>query len=250
MKKGSLILVMIFWVLSPPSHGRAQENAHRFIAAMKAYQSQDYDTAIKEMEDIVRGGVQNGALYYNLGNAYLKDNQLGRAILWYERALKLLPNDPDLRFNADYARSLTRDAAEEEAVSPQRVFFFWKYRLSQRSVVLLAVIFNLLFWSILITRRISGRRGLRYAAMAVAAPAVIFMLTALFNYYETAFIRHGIVLDERVSVRSGLDQTSTELFVLHAGAKIRVVKQNETHLQIRFGEDKIGWIGKPVVGLI
>ena len=250
MKKGLLMPVMILWALSFTTACQAQENAHHFIAAMKAYKSQDYGTAIKEMERIVQSGVRNGALYYNLGNAWFKDHQLGRAVLWYERALKLLPNDPDLRFNADYASSLTRDATDERTVSPWRVFFFWKHRLSQSTVLLLAVIFNLLFWSILAVRRISGRRGLRHAAMAAAVPTLIFMMTALFNYYEAAHIRQGIVLDERVSVRSGLDITSTELFVLHAGAKIRVVKQNETHFQIRFGEDKIGWIGKPVVGLI
>ncbi len=250
MKKGVLIIVMIFWSLALPPAGCAQENAHRFIAAMKAYKSQDFDTAIKEMEQIAQSGMRNGAFFYNLGNAYLKDHQLGRAILWYERALMLLPNDPDLRFNADYARSLTRDATDEKAVSPWRVFFFWKYRLSQSTVVLLAVAFNLLFWSMLIVRRIFHRPGLRYAAMAVAVPAVIFMVTALFNYYEQAYIHHGIVLEEQVSIRSGLNQTSTELFVLHAGTKIRVVKQNDTHLQIRFGKDKIGWVEKAAVGLI
>jgi tetratricopeptide (TPR) repeat protein len=255
MKKGYFILlmitlVMIIWTMSFPHAGRAQENAHRFVAAMEAYKSKDYDKAIKELESIAQSGVQNGDLYYDLGNAYLKDDQLGRAILWYERALKLRPNDPDLRFNAQYARSLTRDAADDKAVSPWRIFFFWKYRLSQRTVILLAVVFNLLFWSMLIACHMSNRRGLRYAAMAVAAPAVIFMMTALFNYYEAAYIRHGIVLDEKASVRSGLDRTSTELFVLHAGTKLRVLKQNQSHLQIRFGKDKIGWIEREAVGLI
>jgi uncharacterized protein YgiM (DUF1202 family) len=75
-------------------------------------------------------------------------------------------------------------------------------------------------------------------------------MTALFNYYEAAHIRHAIVLDQQVAVRSGLDQTSTQLFVLHAGAKIRVLKHNGTHLQIRFGKDKIGWIENQAVGLI
>jgi tetratricopeptide (TPR) repeat protein len=245
-----VVLILVVRAPASPQDGRAQENAHRFVAAMEAYKAKDYEKAIQEMEPIAQSGVCNGALYYDLGNAYLKDHQLGRAILWYERALKLRPNDPDLRFNADYARSLTRDAPDDKAVSPWRVFFFWKYRLSQRAVVLVAVVFNLLFWTVLIARRLANRRGLRYAAMAVAAPAVIFTMTALFNYYEAAHIRQGIVLDEQVAVRSGLDQTSTQLFVLHAGTKIRVLKHNGTHLQIRFGKDKIGWIEAEAVGVI
>ncbi len=250
MKKWMLTLVLIFWTLTAPSPGRAQENAHRFIAAMEAYKAQDYGAAAREMEHIARSGIRNGALYYHLGNAYLKDNRLGHAILWYERALKLLPNDPDLRFNAEYARSLTKDAADEDGVSPFSVIFFWKYRLSNRTVGVLALAFNFVFWCCLIAKQVTGRRGLRYAAIAVAAPALVFIFTFLFNYLESTYLRHGIVLEEKVSVRSGLDQTSTELFVLHAGAKLTVVKQNKTHLQVQFGKDKIGWIERRVLGLI
>lgn len=250
MKKWTIILLMTLWALSTPHPGRAQENAHRFIAAIEAYKSEDYGRSIQELERIAQSGVRNGALYYNLGNAYLKNNRLGHAILWYERALRLLPNDPDLRFNADYARSLTRDATEEVTVSALRIFFFWKYRLSRQAVIVLAVSFNFMFWCILVVRGISGRRGLRYAAMAVAAPAAIFIFTAFFNYYEASHLRFGVVLDDQVSVRSGLTHTSTELFLLHAGAKITLVKENQTHIQIRFGDDKIGWIERRLVGLI
>ncbi len=250
MKKWTSMLVFILLILSAPPSALAQENAHRFIAAMDAYKSQDYGTAIREMELMAKSGLQNGALYYNLGNAYLKDNRIGHAILWYERALKLLPNDPDLRFNSEYARSLTLDAIEGNEASALRIIFFWKYRLNNRAVVTLAVVFNCLFWCILIARGFTAPRGLRYAAITAAVPAVIFISTAVFNYYESSYLRHGIVLDEQISVRSGLDQTSTELFILHAGAKLTVLKQNKSHLQVQFGKDKIGWIERRVLGII
>jgi len=250
MKKRMFLLVLILLAWSPPSPVLAEENAHRFIAAMEAYKAQDYGTAIREMETIAQSGIHNGALYYNLGNACLKDKRLGHAILWYERALKLLPNDPDLRFNAAYARSLTKDATDDDPASVLRVIFFWKYHLSSRKVVALAVAFNLLFWCIMIARRFIDHRGLRYAAISIAAPTIVFVFTAGFNYYESSYLHRGIVLDEQVSVRSGLDQTSTELFVLHAGTKLRVVKQNKTHIQIQYGKDKIGWIQRHALGLI
>ncbi len=250
MKQWTLVLVTVLCTLYAPPCGRAQDTAHRFIAAMDAYKAEDYGTAIQEMDRIVQSGVRNGALFYNLGNANLKDNRLGHAILWYERALKLLPNDPDLRFNADYARSLTRDAIDEDAVSALRIIFFWKYRLSHRTVIVLAATLNLLLWSVLIARRLTGRRGLRYAAMAIALPTIIFISTAAFNYYEAAHLRQGIVIQDRVSVRSGLERTSTELFALHAGAKIKIVHKNARHLKIRFGKDKIGWVDAAAIGLI
>ena len=250
MRTWSFILFAILFGVASSAPCRAQEDARRFISAMEAYKAEDFATAISNLETIVRKGTCNGALYYNLGNAHLKNNDLGRAILWYERALELLPNDPDLRFNYDYARSLTRDETEEKAISLARIVFFWKYQLNNRTIIHLSLGFNVLFWSLLLARRITHRRGFRYAAAGAFITALIFTLTAAFNYYEESHRHHGIVLTEEVSIRSGLESTSTELFVLHAGAKVKVVRQLKDHVQIRFSKEKIGWAQKSAVGLI
>ncbi|MGD9246918.1 MAG: tetratricopeptide repeat protein [Desulfobacteraceae bacterium] len=250
MRRWSFIVSAILFSVISSAPCRAQEDARRFISAMEAYKAQDYTTAISNLEAIAQKGTHNGALYYNLGNAHLKNNDLGRAILWYERALELLPNDPDLRFNYDYARSLTRDEAEEEPISLARIIFFWKYQLNSRTIIYLALGFNILFWSLLLARRITRRRGFQYAAAGALIPALIFIVTAAYNYYESSHRYHGIVLAEKVSIRSGLEKTSTELFVLHAGAKVKVVRQLKDHIQIRFSKEKIGWAQKSAVGLI
>jgi tetratricopeptide (TPR) repeat protein len=243
-----LLLPWAFFAVLAPCH--AQDNARRFVGAMKAYHAQDYTTAIANLEPIAESGVQSGELFYNLGNAHLKNNDLGRAILWYERALKLLPNDPDLRFNYDYARSLTLDAVEQDTVSIERILFFWKYELSGRTIVFAAIGANLIFWCMLLAYRLTGRRGLRYAAAAAVIPAILFILTAVFNYFESAHQRQAIVLAVQAPVRSGLESTSTQLFILHAGAKVQVVKEMKGHTQIRFSEDKMGWVENAMIGLI
>lgn len=244
--------VLMIWVLAAlsPCHAQTGDNARRFVAAMKAYQAEDYAGAIANLESIAHSGVRNGELYYNLGNAHLKNNHLGQAILWYERALKLLPDDPDLRFNYDYARSLTLDAVEEETLSIERILFFWKYELSSRTIILAAIAANLVFWCLLMAHRLTSRRGIRHAAVAAVIPAALFILTAIYNYYESANQREAIVLTAKAPVRSGLEPTSTELFILHAGAKVQIVKQMKGHVQIRFSDDKIGWVEKSVVGQI
>jgi tetratricopeptide (TPR) repeat protein len=250
MKTRSLILISFLSLIITTLPCHAQEKARQFISAMEAYKAQDYATTISNLETLAKSGIRNGALYYNLGNAHLKNNDLGRAILWYERSLALLPNDPDLRFNYDYARSLTRDATEEDSTSLAQIIFFWKYQLSPRTIIYSALGFNLLFWGLLLAKRMTRRRGFRYAATGALVPALVFILTASFNYYEDTHRQQGIVLAEKVSIRSGLKETSTELFVLHAGAKVTVVKQMKDHLQIRFTDDKIGWVEKATVDLI
>lgn len=244
----TLLLLSAFFAAVAPC--RAQDHARRFVAAMKAYHAEDYATAIANLEPIAGSGVRNGELFYNLGNAHLKNNDLGRAILWYERALKLLPKEPDLRFNYDYARSLTLDAVEEETISIERILFFWKYELSGRTIVFTAIAANLVFWCLLLAYRLTGRRGIRYAAAAAMIAAALFILTAALNYYEYAHQRQAVVLAEKAPVRSGLEDTSTQLFILHAGAKVLVVKAMGNHVQIRFSKDKMGWVENGVIGLI
>jgi tetratricopeptide (TPR) repeat protein len=228
----------------------AQQQARQFITALEAYKAGDYPAAVAGLEAIAQNGVRNGALYYNLGNAHLKNGDLGQAILWYERSARLIPGDPDLTFNLDYARSLSQDAADERALPLVRIFFFWNYQLSSRTIELLALGGNLLFWILVAARRFSGRRMLRNAAMVVLIPSVVFALTAGFNFYTAANSRQGIVLPRNVSIRSGWEPTSTELFVLHAGAKVQVVKSTTDHLLIRFSKEKIGWVPRGSLGLI
>ncbi|KJS30144.1 MAG: hypothetical protein VR64_17660 [Desulfatitalea sp. BRH_c12] len=228
----------------------ASEPARTFFDAVEAYKSGDYGAAAEQFESIARTGVRNGRLYYNLGNAYLKDNQLGPAVLWYERAMILMPKDPDLLFNLTHAQSLTRDAPEELHSPLMRILFFWKYQLSAQAIIYLALGFNLLFWMLLGLQRWLHRRGLARAILLVAGAALLFSATAGFNYLEAGQASRAIVLAELVAVRSGLEPNSTELFILHAGAKVKVLKQRNAHYQVRYGADKIGWVDQKEIGLI
>ncbi len=224
--------------------------AREFISGIEAYQAGRYTEAIKKWRAIADDGVTNGELFYNLGNAHLKADHLGPAILWYERALRLLPNDPDLRFNLNYARSLTKDTPEEGATPIMRILFFWKYQLSRRTVTIAAITGNIIFWVLLAGWRLTRRRGLWRAAVVTSVPVLILVLTAAFNFYEAAHLKQAIILPVKVSVRSGLQKTDTELFVLHAGAKVQVVRDSKEHYQIRYSTGKTGWVDRSAAGLI
>jgi len=224
--------------------------ARPFLSGLEAYQAGRYDQAVEQWEGIVSDGVINPELFYNLGNACLKADRLGPAILWYERAARLRPNDPDLRFNLDYARSLTRDRPEEATIPLARILFFWNYHLSRPTIAVTALAGNLIFWLLMIAWRLTRRRGFFRAALLVAVPTLVLILTAAVNLYDDGRRRQAVILPQAVSVRSGHQPTDTELFVLHAGAKVRVVKQQKNHYQIRYSADKIGWIEQQAVGLI
>lgn len=229
----------------------AETDWHRtFVEGINAYEAKHYTAAREAFQKIVAQGVHNGKLYYDLGNASLKSKKLGEAILWYERARKRIPNDPDLMFNLTYARSLVRDQSPDDGPSLYRIVFFWRYHLNPRTIQWLALGLNLVFWGLMALGIFFKRRIPRPAAGVVLALALIFTATAGFNAYDAAFHPQGIILSPAAPVRSGITKADTELFVLHAGTRVRIEKQSDGFVRIRFSADKIGWLPRSEVGII
>ncbi len=242
----ALIFLHIAAILYPAD---ADENTRLFLDGIAHYKSEDFAAAVSAFSQIAGTGVQNSRLFYNLGNAYLKKGDLGYAILWYERALKLAPGDPDLKFNYEYALSHTKDEKEDKDLSIFRILFFWNL-LGAKTVQMTAVVLNLIFWLIVSIRMLLKKKLLRMPILLLLLVTTVFTLTAVYNYYEAAYLRQGIILSPEVSVRSGLTEDSTQLFVLHAGTKVRIEKENNGFFRIYFSEGKIGWIRNSDVGVI
>jgi tetratricopeptide (TPR) repeat protein len=230
---------------------QATEMTRAFLDGITHYKENNFAEAISEFSKIVETGVKNSKLFYNLGNAYLKNDDLGHAILWYERALRLTPDDPDLKFNHEYAISQVRDEREDKSLSVFRILFFWKHALSAKTVQWTAISLNLIFWLIVTVRMIQRKkRILKTPGYLLMGLILVFMFTACYNYYEVRYLRQAVILPAEVSVRSGLADEATELFVLHAGTKVRIEKEHEGFFRIFFSEGKIGWLRRADAGII
>lgn len=245
-----LLAVLLFQAGALVSASNDAPAAHRFLEGLSAYKNGDYETAIERFQALADQGPPNGQLYYNLGNAYFKADRLGYSIWWYEKALRLTPGDPDLKFNLARARNLMTDQPESEAQPLARVLFFWRYHLSQTHIQWLALGFNLAFWSALIIRRLMGRRPFRAWLLVLALPALLFSATVAYNLYAGRYQQEAVVLPAEISVRAGRTPGATELFRLHAGTKVQVQARQGNHLRIAFGKDKLGWVPATSLGLI
>jgi tetratricopeptide (TPR) repeat protein len=122
--------------------------AEVWVRAKAAYEASDYAAAIELYGSLLEQGHDGGHLHYNLGNSYLRNGELGRAIASYLRGQARLPRDEDLRANLEFARQSARDA-----ISPPRpppllsTLFFWHFNLSRAELAWLVVALNLLLWS-------------------------------------------------------------------------------------------------------
>lgn len=215
--------------------------------ANTAYINGDYRAAIEGYERILDSDLRSVKLYYNLANAHFKENDLGRAILFYRRALRLAPGDDDIRYNLSVAESRTKDNIER---IPEFFFVEWmrgvRHTMSGTawtvlSLVLLAAALAL-FLVYLLAPRLSLRKTGFYGTMLAA---VLFMAATWFavaDRRETTGEERAVVMSASTAVKSSPDQSATDLFVLHEGTVVGVAGQLDDWCEIVLDDGKKGWI--------
>ena len=221
-----------------------------FIQGVEAFKQGHFQQAIDAFLPIAESGVENGNLFYNLGDAYLKAGQLGQAIYWYERAIPFMPRNADLKFNLDYARSLQIDDQPGQDTILTRVLFFWKDILAARTIQYLALGSNVLLWLGLGFLTFCSSSWIK--AMTTGAMLLVLLVTptALFQLYHTTLAPQAIIVADTAPIRSGRSQDATELFVLHAGTRVDVQEQTENYTKIAFGKEMFGWIEQKNLGIL
>ncbi len=144
---------MLVWVcfLNMAQANTGPSFVEQFFEANQAYKNHQFQQAIDGYLHLIENGPENGQVYYNLGNAYFRRGDLGRAILSYERARLLIPRDGDLVFNLSHARNQTRDASIDLQMSSFSGFLglgsFNRYE-----IFFVFTLSNLLFFSLLCIR--------------------------------------------------------------------------------------------------
>lgn len=221
-----------------------------------AYQNGDFAAAIEAYEAVIAAGFTSAGLEYNLGNAYFKAGELGRAILHWERALERAPGDTDVRANLELARSLTVDAIEPMP----RFWLFdalsWWVDLLPRALLVTVVGAGWLAASGGVMLRILGRSDglVRSGVWSVRTGVlllIVFGTTLLAR--ESGLIRpeRGVVLVETVPVRSApAEEDDLTLFEVHEGTRVRIDQRTGSWVEVILDDGKVGWVPVDVLGLI
>lgn len=215
--------------------------------ADSAYIQGHYQQAIADYEALLKKGASPD-LYYNLGNAYYRTENITRAVLNYERALLLSPSDRDIRFNLQMARSKTID----KIVPEQEMFFVTWYRslVNMTSVdgwaraalfsLALAIALALLY---LFSSRIWLRKVGFFGALLLL---LVFGASNIFAHQQKqqlVFRRGAIVTAPAVTVKSTPAKQGTDLFILHEGTKVTVTDDTmKGWKEIRIADGKEGWV--------
>jgi tetratricopeptide (TPR) repeat protein len=247
MKRLALILAMLIFA---PAAADAQGPPDLFQQGVAAYNAGRYQAAAEKFGALVQAGIRNGALYYNLGNTHLKQGDLGRAILWYERAERLIPRDPDLQFNLAHARSLTQDQPEERPSPLVDVAFFLTNLASPKTVQIAAVAAMTLLFGALILRLLIHHSLISLMAALGALLVLLTLPSAGYQLHQDQIAASGVVLADELPVRAGRGVDTAKLFTLHAGSLVRIEGRRDDYYRINYDRGKIGWVPAGDVGRI
>ena len=237
-KTAVLLLLLIV-----PLTGHAVTKAE----ADSAFVRGEYQQAIKDYEALLKQGA-SADLYYNLGNAYYRSENITRAVLNYERALLLSPGDRDIRFNLQIARSKTID----KIVPESEMFFFTWYRSlvnlmsvdawAWTALVSLALVIILLL-IYLFSERIWLRKIGFFGGLVLLALFVLSNIFAWQQKQDLLFRKGAIIVSPSVTVKSTPAVNGTDLFILHEGTKVSITDGSmKGWTGIRIADGKEGWV--------
>ncbi len=227
--------------------------------AAQAYRDQDYKRSIELYETLIQAELddhrESAQLYYNLGNAYFRDNQLGKAILNYERAHLLDPGDGDIRHNLRFANNRT----EDRIIPASNLFLTNWFRgvrdlFSSNTWATLSIVFFLLFLGcialFLFVRLLWLRKTAFYTGLILLLFVGMANAFAFSQKKERTRRDTAIVMVGAASANASPDANSNLLFELHEGTKVKIRSSDGNWYEIEIANGSVGWTLKQNVEVI
>jgi tetratricopeptide (TPR) repeat protein len=215
--------------------------------ANEDYEAGNYAEAASIYEAILASGLHHSSVYYNLGNAYFKQGDLGRAILSYRRAQQLSPRDADVAANLSIARSQTVDKLE----APPEDGLSNLVQLAEESLTLSeAMLWALGLWllmavvTLIMLFKPIWRRWCGIGVGLLAVLLVSLVISMANRSYKEQNSPAAVIVANEIDVTSGpgtSDQYLVE-FSLHSGAEVRVIERRSNWQRIILPGDLQGWV--------
>jgi tetratricopeptide (TPR) repeat protein len=231
-----------------------QSSAVSFSEANQLYGKGKFQEAKIQYEQLIKDGNTSWALYYNVGNCYYKTGDYASAILNFEKALRLQPGNENIEFNIRMAQLMIKDKKNElSETALLRAFNTIKRIFSADGWAWLSItFFTLSFISFLLIYLIpsaSFKRVLFLLTFFWIFPGLISVLLAQWQYTDF-HKKEGIVMPYEINVVSEPNKASTILFMLHSGSKVEIIQANKDWLNIKYDDDKQGWIKRDDLAMI
>ena len=238
---GFSFVLMILMLMPLSANAITKQNAD------DEYAKGNYQQAIKDYQEILKAGVSS-EIYYNLGNAYYRTDNITQALLAYERALQLSPGDNDIRFNLQYARSKTIDK-----ITPETEMFFVTWynalvnftsvdRLANTAIVSIVMALLLILVFLFAPQMWARKSGFYGSAVFL----LLFAFANLFAFqqkHELETKQGAIVIAPTVNVKKTPAASGTDVFVIHEGTRVDITDRGMKQWRgVKLADGREGWL--------
>ncbi|WP_136482164.1 tetratricopeptide repeat protein [Cognatitamlana onchidii] len=231
------------------------QNQDLFEKANAFYNAGKYAEAIDNYQAILESGYHSADLYFNLGNANYKLNNIAPSIYFYEKALLLNPNDQDIKDNMAFAKNMTIDVIDviPEAglakiiknIANAMSFDSWAV-----CTVVLVFVFVILFLFYYFSYS-TFRKRFTFIASITALMLVCITLALAFHKYNLEKLDNpAIIFVQESRVKNTPNPNGEEAFRLHEGTKVQVVDSYNNWQKIKLTDGKTGWVMSEDVKLL
>ncbi|MBE6336024.1 MAG: tetratricopeptide repeat protein [Lentimicrobiaceae bacterium] len=241
------VFVALFISFVAFTSAKAQSPEELFNRANALYNESAYDSAATIYKEIINSGYSSASLYYNLGNTYYKLRNYPLAILYYEKSIKLDPNNEDAQHNINIANSFISDKIEKV---PELFIKQWWRQLGNLfstdtwavvSLIAFGILLVLLF--LYLTARTRILKKSMFFSTIIMIIIVICSFSITINKYKYLKSHdEGIIITSTITVKSSPSSSSVDLFVLHEGSKVVILDNTEEWDKIKIANGSVGWL--------
>lgn len=251
MKRIFTLILLVFSLVNL----YADEKGELWTKANDAYSMGQYETALNDYIEIEKNGYQSYKLYYNMGNAWYKTGNMGKAILYYEKALKLNPAGEDALNNLQIAKLQTLDKID---VLPEFIVSTWikdiRNLMSSNGWGYTAVGLFAVVCILLLLFKFAPTTGGRKLSFVLACVVFLFFIFAvLFAFSLRAKAKsedNAVVMVPVSNVKSAPNSTGNNLFILHEGSKVEILEQAGKWCRIEISDGRQGWLEEKDIEVI
>lgn len=240
-------VLIVFLLVFSAANLKAFEPQTAIKEGNELYKKGMYSQSASKYQIVVDSGYVSADLFYNLGNAYYKANDVKRAILYYEKAKLLNPRDKELNHNLALAQSKAVDKIQN---IPDLFFMEWIRNFRDQFAVDSWSVFSIIlfisglsgFLLYFFTYKLNLKKTGFWVGSICIFLAFVSFLFASSGFNSQIKQRTAIIFVKGVTVKSTPSETGTNLFILHEGTKVKIIDKVDNWQKIKIPDGNQGWV--------
>ncbi|MDR1963642.1 MAG: SH3 domain-containing protein [Planctomycetaceae bacterium] len=252
--KVRIALLGILLLLAGCSRTPDEQSLQLFLEAQEAFEKAEKGTPAEQPQEFYRvatmfqglidRGVRSGAIYYNLGNAWLRAEEPGRAIAAYHLAKRYQPLDPYIASNLQIA--LGNITPLEPPTPIMEYVFFWQNSIGCREKMVVSVLLAVAAFVSGVFYLFVRHRRLRRLVLVLLVMTLIAVCSTGYDWYRFEWVRQAVVAVKEATPRKGNSEQYEPVFTtpVPLGTIIVVLDERNDWIRLRFASGQDGWLPK------